>query len=61
MHDGSLATLPDVVAFFDRGGNPSPYLDRKRRPLHLSDDEKKALAAFLVEGLSGNLRDGQLR
>ena len=24
MHDGSLATLADVVEFFDRGGNPNP-------------------------------------
>ena len=61
MHDGSLATLPDVVEFFDRGGNPNPYLDRQLRPLHLSDDEKKALVAFLLEALSGDLRDGQLR
>ena len=51
MHDGSLATLADVVEFFDRGGNPNPYLDRELRPLHLSDDEKKALAAFLLEAL----------
>ena len=61
MHDGSLATLADVVEFFDRGGNPNPHLDRELRPLHLSDDEKKALAAFLLEALSGDLRDGQLR
>ena len=59
MHDGSLATLADVVEFFDRGGNPNPYLDRELRPLHLND-EKKALAAFLLEALSGDLRDGQL-
>ena len=61
MHDGSLATLADVVEFFDRGGNPNPYRDRTLRPLHLSDDEKKALAAFLLEALGGDLRDGQLR
>ena len=61
MHDGSLATLADVVEFFDRGGNPNPYLDRELRPLHLSDDEKKALVAFLLEALSGDLSDGQFR
>ena len=60
MHDGSLATLADVVEFFDRGGNPNPYLDRELRPLHLSDDEKRALAAFMLEALSGNLLDGQV-
>ncbi len=27
MHDGSLATLEDLIEFDDRGGNPNPYLD----------------------------------
>ena len=61
MHAGSLATLADVVEFFDRGGNSNPYLDRELRPLHLSDEEKKALVAFLLEGLSGDLREGDRR
>src|SRR5207237_7703966 len=26
MHDGSLKTLGDVVAFYDRGGTPNPWL-----------------------------------
>jgi cytochrome c peroxidase len=58
MHDGSLATLSDVVEFFDRGGNLNPCLDRELRPLRLSADEKRALEVFLLEGLSGNVRDG---
>ncbi len=58
MHDGSLATLSDVVEFFDRGGNPNPYLDRELRPLRLSADEKRALEVFLLEGLGGDVRDG---
>jgi len=61
MHDGSLASLADVVEFYDRGGNSNPHIDSEVRPLRLSDDEKKALAAFLLEALNGNLREGQLR
>jgi cytochrome c peroxidase len=61
MHDGSLATLEEVIEFYDRGGNPNPYLDPEIHPLHLTGDEKKALATFLFEALSGDLHDGQLR
>jgi cytochrome c peroxidase len=58
MHDGSLLTLEDVVDFYDRGGNPNPYLDEKIVPLHLSPLEKKALLAFLRSGLSGSIVEG---
>jgi cytochrome c peroxidase len=61
MHDGSLASLANVIEFYDRGGNSNPHIDPELRPLRLSDDEKKALAAFLLEALNGNLREGQLR
>lgn len=47
MHDGSLATLEDVVEYYDRGGNRSPGLDAELRPLHLSAYEKHTLIAFL--------------
>jgi cytochrome c peroxidase len=47
MHDGSMATLEDVVAFYDKGGidneNKSPLL----QPLNLSKTEKAALVAFM--------------
>lgn len=33
MHDGSLATLDEVVEFYDRGGRPNRGLDREIRPL----------------------------
>ena len=36
MHDGSLATLEDVVKFYDRGGNQNPYLDLELRQLRLT-------------------------
>jgi cytochrome c peroxidase len=47
MHDGSLTTLREVVEFYRRGGNPNPGLDRKIRPLDLSDREVDNLLAFL--------------
>ncbi|MCS6896676.1 MAG: hypothetical protein NZM29_01775, partial [Nitrospira sp.] len=42
MHDGSERTLEDVIEFYDRGGNPNPYLDPKMRD---TDAEKAYLAA----------------
>lgn len=47
MHDGSLATLADVIEYYDRGGNQDPGLDPELRPLHLSPAEKQNLVAFL--------------
>lgn len=47
MHDGSIATLEDVVEFYDKGGTANPNLDKEIKPLGLSVDEKKALVAFL--------------
>jgi cytochrome c peroxidase len=58
MHDGSLATLEDVIDFYDGGGRPNPHLDPEIRPLHLTTEEKKALAAFL-RSLGGVLREGR--
>jgi cytochrome c peroxidase len=57
MHDGSLATLEDVVDFYDRGGHPSPGLDIEIRPLRLTPEEKGALVQFL-RALSGRVREG---
>jgi cytochrome c peroxidase len=47
MHDGSLATLADVVEFYDRGGVPHEGLDPRIRPLQLSPADKVALVDFL--------------
>src|SRR5262245_12548460 len=47
MHDGSLATLEEVVEFYDRGGRANPYLSPLLRPLFLTSYEKAALVAFL--------------
>jgi cytochrome c peroxidase len=58
MHDGSVATLAEVVDFYDRGGAPNPWLDRQLRPLKLTATEKQDLTAFL-RSLSGTIRDGR--
>lgn len=57
MHDGSLATLEDVVEFYDRGGNANPALDPELHPLRLTREEKAALIIFL-NSLSGKIREG---
>jgi cytochrome c peroxidase len=52
MHDGSEATLKDVVVFYDKGGEPNPYLDGGIVPLKLTEQEKQDLVAFM-ESLTG--------
>ena len=47
MHDGSLATLENVIDFYNEGGRPNPNLSPLIRPLFLDDYEKAALVAFL--------------
>ena len=57
MHDGSLATLADVIEFYDKGGKANPHLDAEIRPLGLTAEERAALSSFL-EALNGTMRDG---
>jgi len=47
MHDGSLATLQQVIEFYDRGGIDNPHKDPLLKPLHLTPTENQALVAFL--------------
>jgi cytochrome c peroxidase len=47
MHDGSIATLREVVEFYNRGGNKNPYLDPKIEPLELTPREVDALVEFM--------------
>ena len=54
MHDGSLATLEEVIEFYDRGGRPNPNLSGEIQPLRLTVQEKEGLVAFL-RALTGNL------
>ena len=57
MHDGSLTTLDEVVAYYNRGGNANPSLDPEIRPLRLEPEEMRALVSFL-RTLSGTIREG---
>jgi cytochrome c peroxidase len=57
MHDGSLATLDDVVEFYSQGGRSNPWLDRRMRPQQFTAEEKRALVAFM-QTLSGQFSTG---
>lgn len=53
MHDGSIATLEDVIEHYAAGGraaikgSPSPLRSEKIHPFSLTQDEKRFLIAFL--------------
>lgn len=47
MHDGSIETLEEVVEYYDQGGEKNRFLDAAIFPLHLTDQEKQDLVAFL--------------
>ena len=51
MHDGSIATLEEVIEFYARGGNlaesPNPYRSPFIKGFTISEDEQAALVAFL--------------
>lgn len=62
MHTGTITTLEAVVDHYDEGGDGSGFvgeLDDHIGELGLSDDEKKALVAFL-ETLEGEALDPDL-
>ena len=56
MHNGTMATLAEVVDFYDAGGGDDPLKDARIRPLGLVPSEKADLVAFL-ESLSGDSFD----
>jgi cytochrome c peroxidase len=47
MHDGSIATLEGVVAFYAEGGGGDPAQDPRTRSVRLAQSEQVALVAFL--------------
>lgn len=53
MHNGSLASLEQVVRFYNQGGVKNVTLDPLIKPLHLTDLEMDSLIAFL-NSLTGN-------
>lgn len=52
MHNGTLATLEDVVAFYNAGGGDDENKDPRIKPLNLNETEQAQLVAFL-KALSG--------
>jgi len=54
MHDGSVRSLAEVVALYNRGGTPNPWLSGELRPLRLNNAEQADLVAFL-EALTGEV------
>jgi len=54
MHDGSLRSLAEVIAFYNRGGTPNPWLSGDIRPLGLTPEEQTDLVAFL-QALTGEV------
>jgi cytochrome c peroxidase len=50
MHNGALATLEDVVTFYNRGGDGGVL-----RPLGLSEQEQRDVVA-LLRALTGKQR-----
>ena len=47
MHDGSIASLTDVVEQYNTGGMNHGFTDSRVEPLDLSVSEKEQLVAFL--------------
>jgi cytochrome c peroxidase len=47
MHDGSLATLEDVIEHYNSGGKPHPNKSGLIQPLHLTAQEKQDIINFL--------------
>lgn len=53
-HNGSMATLMDVVEFYDRGGDVDDNKSSLIKPLGLTKEEKDALVAFM-RAISGEV------
>jgi len=54
FHDGSRATLQDVIGFYIRGGNPVRHRDKEIQSIWLSGQDRADLQAFL-ESLTGEM------
>lgn len=54
MHDGSIATLEEVIEFYDRGGDANPWLSPDMQPLNLTAQQKADLLAFM-QALTGEV------
>ena len=59
MHDGSMATLWDVMDHYNKGGEANPFLDGGIEPLALSGQEIDEMVAFLFTLTDVALRCGE--
>lgn len=57
MHDGSLATLEEVIRFYERGGIANELLDPLLEPLELSEQEAEDLVRFLRSLTGSNVNE----
>ncbi len=57
MHDGRMATLTDVVAYYAKGASKDPAQDPRLRGFAATETEVADLVAFL-KALSGEVRPG---
>ena len=55
MHDGSIATLEEVVEFYAQGGGGDPKQDPRTIELTLSEDDQIAIVKFLKTLTSENV------
>ncbi len=58
MHNGMIATLEEVVEFYNQGGGRDSNKSKLMKPLKLTSAEKQSLVEFL-EALSGDLLVGK--
>jgi cytochrome c peroxidase len=56
FHDGSAATLEDVVRYYVKGGNPNANRDWQLEPVSLTESEQRDLVAFLKALTSDDAR-----
>jgi cytochrome c peroxidase len=56
FHDGSAATLQDVVRFYVKGGNANPMRDWQLEAVDLTEDEQRDLVEFLKSLTSDEAR-----
>lgn len=56
FHDGSAATLQEVVRFYVKGGNENPNRDWQLEPVALSENEQHDLIEFLKALTSAEAR-----
>ena len=47
MHDGSQATLEEVVDWYAKGGHPNAFLSDKIKKLDLTDQDRADLVAYM--------------